>query len=969
MPDNVPPVPDPRDTPAMRQYYRFKRAHPECVLLFRIGDFYEMFDDDAVTVSKAIGLTLTRRTEGVPMCGMPHHQLENYLRKLLDRGFRVAVCEQTQDASEAKPGSIIEREVTRVLTPGTLVDESLLDAEAPAALGAVFFSGEGDRADGSAAVIDLSTGSFDLFDAPASGAAGTLADELVRRRVTELVYCESADGSAPPRVKVLLEQLGISGTPQASWHFRLDESREALLKQFGVSTLEGFGLADDDAAVRAAGAAVRYLQQTQSPADTEGAGGSGSVQTRKGAGRLAHLRPPRRAEQSGHLVLDATTLRALEVLRTIRAAGAGGSGGWTGSESDGSLLGLFAPGPGMPGCRTAMGRRLLRDWLCRPLCVRGAIEQRQACVRTLMSDRRAAAQLAAALENVQDVARIGARLALGRATPRDLVALGRSVAQVGPIAAAIEGAPALAGQRQAVLDLVGELGGINERIIAMCVDEPPAHMREGGLIRDGVDADLDESRRLQRDAAGWMAEYQAKLIAEHDLPSLKVGYNRIFGYYIELPTSQAKRAPDGFSRKQTLKSAERYITPELKEFETKVMSAESRALAREVALFDELCSACIGLIPPLTRFGDVTAELDALGCFADKAVQRQWVMPEFVDEPVLIIEQGRHPVLDERLGSGFVPNDLELGSTRPEQAARLALITGPNMAGKSTYIRTAGLLTLLAHAGSMVPAAAMTVGVTDRVFTRIGADDALHAGQSTFMVEMTETARILHHCTSKSLVILDEIGRGTSTLDGLSLAWAIAEELAGRADSDASRDSSPRPVAAAPRVLFATHYHELTELEELLPGLVRNLHVSVREWGEEIVFLHRILPGRTDRSYGINVAKLAGLPASTVGRAKQVLENLAVHHHGPTSEGEPARVSKDRRGTVNMPSTIAATAASPRGGQLSLFTEFMKHPAVDRLREVKIEGLTPLQAFDELRELKRLVEPARSDAERERSTT
>ncbi|MBY0311273.1 MAG: DNA mismatch repair protein MutS [Phycisphaerales bacterium] len=944
-------MPDPRDTPAMRQYYRFKRAHPECVLLFRIGDFYEMFDDDAVKVSKAIGLTLTRRTEGVPMCGMPHHQLENYLRKLLDRGFRVAVCEQTQDASEAKAGAIIERAVTRVLTPGTLVDESLLDAEAPAALGAVYFSGEGDQAGGSAAVIDLSTGAFDLFDAPASGAGGlgvTLADELVRRRVTELVYCESADGSAPPRVRVLLEQLGISGTPQASWHFRQDEAKEALLKQFGVSTLEGFGLADDDAALRAAGAAVRYLQQTQSPD-----GGEGTAASRKGAGRLAHLRPPRRAEQSGHLVLDATTLRALEVLRTIRASGGPGGSAWTGNELDGSLLGLFASSPGMPGCRTAMGRRLLREWLCRPLCERGAITRRQACVRTLMSDRQAAAQLAAALENVQDVARIGARLALGRATPRDLVALGRSVSQVGPIAAAIEGAPALAGQRQAILDLMGEIAGISERIMAMCVDEPPTHMREGGLIRDGVDAELDESRRLQRDAAGWMAEYQTKLIAEHDLPSLKVGYNRIFGYYIELPSAQAKRAPDGFSRKQTLKSAERYITPELKEFETKVMSAESRALAREVALFDELCAACVGLIPPLTRFGDVAAELDALGCFADKAVQRQWVLPDFVDEPVLVIEQGRHPVLDERLGRGFVPNDVELGSTKPEGTARLALITGPNMAGKSTYIRTAGLLTLLAHAGSMVPAGAMTLGVTDRVFTRIGADDALHAGQSTFMVEMTETARILHHCTERSLVILDEIGRGTSTLDGLSLAWAIAEELAGKDGGSGS-----------PRVLFATHYHELTELEELRPGRVRNLHVSVREWGEEIVFLHRILPGRTDRSYGINVAKLAGLPSSTVTRAKQVLENLAVHHHGPTSgDAEASPQGKGRRGKMTAAPAPIATSVASQGGQLSLFPEFMKHPAVDRLREVKIEGLTPLQAFDELRDLKRMVDSALANAD------
>ncbi len=952
----VPPVPDPRDTPAMRQYYRFKRAHPECVLLFRIGDFYEMFDDDAVKVSKAIGLTLTRRTEGVPMCGLPHHQLESYLRKLIDRGFRVAVCEQTQDAAEAKPGAIIERAVTRVLTPGTLVDESLLDAEAPAALAAVCFDGVGDDASASAAVIDLSTGSFELFDAP-GGAGSTLADELVRRRVTELLFSETADGSPPPRVRTIIEQLGVSGTPQPSWHFRLDEAREALLKQFGVLTLEGFGLSEQDTAVRAAGAAVRYLQQTQAPGE-DPAGGKRTPAT----GRLAHLRAPRRVEQRGHLALDATTLRALEVLRTIRSGGGasvgvGGSSG--GADLDGSLLGLFATGPGMPGCRTAMGRRTLREWLCRPLGDAEAIRSRQASVRTLMEDRVCAERLGGSLENVQDVARIGARLALGRATPRDLVALGRSVSQIEPIGEAIEGAPALARQRAVVMELASELAGMRGRIAATCVDDPPAHMREGGLVRAGVDAELDEARRLREDAAGWMADYQARLIAEHDLPSLKVGYNKIFGYYIELPAGQARRAPDGFSRKQTLKNAERYITPELKEFETKVMSAESRALAREVAIFEDLCAACVTLIPALTRFADVAAELDALVCLADKAVQRQWVCPQIVDEPVLRIEQGRHPVLDERLGRGFVPNDLELGASASGPEAHLALITGPNMAGKSTFIRTAGLLTLLAHAGSMVPAGSMTVGVTDRIFTRIGADDALHAGQSTFMVEMTETARILHHCTQRSLVILDEIGRGTSTLDGLSLAWAIAEDLASRANGASAGNGQ---ALGGPRVLFATHYHELTELEELLPGRVRNLHVSVREWGDEIVFLHRILPGRTDRSYGINVAKLAGLPATTVVRARQVLENLAVHHHGPTGDLTTSGRSKPPSQRADTRPTGAshlrgAAQASAGSGQLSLFTEYMKHPAVDRLREVKIEGLTPLQAFDELRELKRMVEP------------
>jgi DNA mismatch repair protein MutS len=474
---------------------------------------------------------------------------------------------------------------------------------------------------------------------------------------------------------------------------------------------------------------------------------------------------------------------------------------------------------------------------------------------------------------------------------------------------------------------------VSGAILAQCVEEPPAHMREGGVIRDGVDAALDEARLLQRDAGRWLGEYQKSLIERHNLPGLKVGYNRVFGYYIELPQAQARQAPAELQRKQTLRSAERFTTPELADFEHKVSTAEARALERERELLAALTERALSRLEEIGRYGAAVARLDALLGLADKAAARGWVRPTIVDEPVLMVHGGRHPVLEEVLEGRFVANDVELGDLRGAgeagpAAAPLALITGPNMAGKSTYIRQVALIALLAHTGSFVPADRATVGVVDRIFTRIGADDALHAGQSTFMVEMIETANILNHATARSLVVLDEVGRGTSTLDGLSLAWAIVEHLAAG--------------EGGPRALFATHYHELTDLEERFPGRIRNLHVAVREWpggGEhaEIVFLHRILPGRTDQSYGLHVARLAGIPAGVVARAREVLASLAVHHGPGARAARPAK-------------------AAPQEGQMALFTEYVSHPAVEAIRELKLDAMTPMQAFDALRRLKEGVD-------------
>ncbi|MHC4208548.1 MAG: DNA mismatch repair protein MutS [Planctomycetota bacterium] len=873
---------DSRTTPAMRQYARFKAMHPECVLFFRMGDFYEMFHEDAVLAHKALGIALTQRTEGIPMAGVPHHAVEGYLRRMIDAGYRVAVCDQVQDPREAT--GVVERAVTRVLTPGTLVDEALLDEGQTNHVAALELFGPADAPAAALAVIELSTGSFRLLDVPGD----RVVDETVRIGAAELLYPESPDGSVPPNIEAVAAAAGCALTVRPPWTFRSREAGELLREHFGVATLSGFGLDDDDPAVGCAGAVLRYLQETQAPAD-EGAWS-----------RLRHLRPPRRLADDAFVTIDAATLHNLEIERTMRS----------GAKAD-SLLSIFGR------CRTGMGKRQLRQWLCFPLRDLDAICARQRMVSDLVEDPGFAAALPQAVAGVQDVARIAGRVAMRRATPRDLVALGTSAGALPAIADLLADRPAFAEPRGRLAGLAAALGPLAGTIKAQCVDSPPGHLREGGLFRDGVDSNLDEARTLQRDATSWLAGYQKRLTDETGIGSLKVGYNKVFGYYIEITHAHTDKVPAAFSRKQTLKNAERYITPELKTFEDRITTAAAEAIEREKVMFEELCRLATAVAPALSEYADLVGELDVLACFALVARRCGYTCPRMVEEPALDIRQSRHPVLDRTLGERFVPNDCLLGA-RPDAETStvdptLVLITGPNMAGKSTYIRQVALIVLLAHAGSYVPAEAATIGLTDRIFTRIGASE--HAGRSTFMVEMAETANILHHATDRSLVILDEIGRGTSTLDGLSLAWAITEALAERSC----------------RTLFATHYHELTALADSLDR-VANLHVSVREWGEQIIFLYRILPGRTDRSYGIHVARIAGLPAETVDRASSILETLAVQTEGPG----PAR--------------------PPAPGQLSLFTEYLRHPVVDELRRTELSGLTPLEAFDILRRLREQAE-------------
>ena len=990
----LPPSKDPTDTPAMRQFHRFKQLHPDCILLFRMGDFYEMFFDDAKLAHKVLGVTLTQRTAGVPMAGVPYHAVESYLRRLIRAGHRVAVCDQVEDAAQAK--GVVKRDVTRVLTPGTLTDAHLLEEGRENPLAAVMFlgTGSGHRAPGSAdagvkspvsadpgtrnpgpaapaspvalAWAELSTGAFHvaLMDAAVVG------DELARIAPRELLYCESADGAVPPRVQALLDATQAAPAARPAWQFRLSEAVELLRKHFGVASLAGWGFDDDEPAVELApaGAVLHYLLETQCAAASDlpsppgrGAGGEGVTgrpapttsstsphpaaqqAAARARARLAHLQPPRRFERHAHMVIDQTSLRSLEIERTLRSGQAGG---------DGTLIGVFG-GPEV-GCVTSMGKRLLRQWLCYPLLDRAAIESRQRAVAELVEDVALRDALRTTLDAVQDVPRIVARLGVGRATPRDLVALGCSSAKAGELVELLRERPLVKGYHDALAAAAGPLHQLATLVAGACVDEPPAHLREGGLFRDGHDAHLDELRLLQRDSHSWLANYQKQLIELTGIPSLKVGFNKVFGYYIELTAAQRAKIDEvrdarfrDWTRKQTLKNAERFITADLKEFEGKVLSAESRAVARENELFLALCDAAVAQVAHLHAFADAAAALDVLTCFANKAARRRWTRPALDDAPVLHITAGRHPVLEDLLGDRFVANDVELGasgsearvpgsaedapantgSAEPEtrspepapSAHSLALITGPNMAGKSTYIRQAALITLLAHCGCFVPAEAATVGLTDRIFTRIGASDELHAGASTFMVEMTETANICHHATDRSLVILDEIGRGTSTLDGLSLAWAIAEHLSRRRC----------------RTLFATHYHEITALADDQPN-VTNLNVAVREWDDQVVFLHRIERGRTDRSYGIHVAKIAGLPAPVIARAHDLLAALSVSHDtGPRLRPPPA------------------DAAAPRPAQLSLFTEYLPHPALTELLGLDLTRLSPLDAFDTLRQLQR----------------
>ncbi len=880
------------DTPMMRQYMEAKRACPDALLLFRMGDFYELFYDDAKVAAQKLGLALTSREKGadaVPMAGFPHHQLESYLAKIIAAGFRAAVCEQVEDPKLAK--GLVRREVTRIVTPGTVTEEGILDPRQSNYLAAV---AGGDPV--GLAWVELSTGRFMAAAFPAA----QLTDQIARIAPAELLVSEEdplvqsllvADapqseswqphtgqanhspwGNAGGGSRLALGQAMLTRRP--AWAFSHQSARNALLKHFGVAELEGFGFGDGQAdvqAIRAAGAILDYLTETQKSS-------------------LEHIDRLVPYSAAGTLQIDQASRRGLEITHTIRD-----------NRREGSLLWLLDQ------TITAMGSRLLADWVANPLTDITQITARHDAVAELLADARLCSELREGLRKIYDLQRLLARVTTGRATPRDLSFLGRTLAQLPVIKAKLAACRSqLLERSEAQLDLCAEL---RARLEAALADDCPLHSREGGFIRDGYHPPLDELRSLARGGKQWIAAYQAEQVRRTGIPTLKVGYNQVFGYYIEVTNPHREKVPADYIRKQTLKNAERYITPELKEYEERVLTADQRAKELEYELFQQLLTAAAAERSRLQQTAAALAELDVLAAMAELARRQRYCRPRMVPEPVLEIVDGRHPVLEVLQPHGaFVPNDIRCGGSH----GNIMIITGPNMAGKSTYIRQAALLVLMAQIGSFVPAREATIGVADRIFARVGASDELARGQSTFMVEMTETARILNTATAQSLVILDEIGRGTSTYDGISLAWAIVEYLHEHIGC---------------RTLFATHYHELTDLEKSLDG-VKNLNVAVREWQDELVFLHKIVQGAADKSYGIHVARLAGVPREVVQRSREILAQLEDEHYD--THGRP-KIARKR----------------PTAGivQLTLFGP-EEHPVLEELRKLDLNGITPLAALE-----------------------
>ena len=870
--------PNEKLTPAMKQFSRFKQKYPDCILFFRMGDFYETFYEDAGICSRVCGLTLTSRSKGdnpIPLAGVPYHAVDGYLRKMLQAGYKVAVCEQVEDPKTAK--GVVKRDIVRIVTPGTLTDDMLLDAKKDNFLCALSL---GTKSDAAISWVDISTGHFFVQQVPEE----KLLDELLRLSPAECLLADRRGELFEAETKKLaadITQLTRAiVTERPAWYFDPYQARHRLLKHFGTATLEGFGIKDgDDGLVSCAGAVIEYLNETQKTT-------------------LGHIQSLKKIDRKRFLEIDQTSLQSLEILRTIRT-----------ESKKGSLLDCLDE------TLTGMGGRMLRNWLCMPLCDLGAIELRQDAVEELKDSDTKLAEIRKLLSQIADTERIAARISTFRATPRDLLALVGTLRQIPQLRSAIGGFGAdLLLQLAQKCDSMDELADLLESAI-----EPasPTHLRDGGVIRTGFSEELDALRSVSKDGRSWLRNYQKTQIEQTGIGNLKIGYNKVFGYYIEVGHSSAHKVPDHYVRKQTIKNAERYITDELKEYETKALGAEEKALELEQQLFEQLRASAAQYVSRLQNLADTVAQCDCLSGLSYLAKRRNYSRPKITNGGELTINEGKHPVLAETLGPEFVPNDIELGG----KAGDVLVITGPNMSGKSTYIRQTALLVLMAQAGSFIPAETAEIGLVDRIFTRVGASDELVRGQSTFMVEMTETANIINNATEKSLVILDEVGRGTSTYDGLSLAWAITEHIANKLKC---------------RTLFATHYHELTELAELFTN-VKNCNVAVREWMDEVVFLHKILPGGTDKSYGIHVAKLAGVPKSILERSKEILEELE-NTFAKEATGEHLSRHKTKEPDKD-----------------SLFVQ--KHKSVlEKLSSTDVNNLTPIEAINLLNKIKEEID-------------
>ncbi len=860
----------------MRQYHSVKKRYPDALLLFQMGDFYETFHEDAQKLASTLNITLTTRGKDgdspIPLAGFPIKAMDGYLHKLVAAGHRVVVCDQIEDPKTAK--GVVKRDVVRIVTPGTVIEDSLLE---PGRENFIFCLAPTKESYG-VAWVELTTGQFVAFAATED----ELATLLVRLAPAEIVVSDGQDG----RVKDLAADLGrkyeATLSPAPDWTFAPKHALKTLKDHFGTASLGGFGFEREDGPeLRAAGALLAYLKEQQ----------------RAGLTHIGKLEPYSLAST---IPLDRATVAALEIVETMR-----------GRARSHTLLWALDQ------CRTSMGSRLLRSWLLAPLRDAKLIRMRHGAVAELAGGTKRREMIREVLEGLNDIERLAGRVGCMRATPRDLVALAASLARV-PLAH-----NALAGVSNTLLDEISRrldpCADVVELIQRAVNDDPPVTLKEGGVIRDGFNAGLDELRSMTRDGRRYIAEFQAKEQRESGLPSLKVGYTSVFGYYLEITNTHKDKVPQHWIRKQTLKNAERYITPELKEIEAKVLNAESEALSLEQKLFAQLREQIATHAARMATTARLLAMLDVLSAFADTAVARNYVQPDITDDADLMIADGRHPVLELTLAGGrVVPNDCDLATLQP-----VMLITGPNMSGKSTYIRMVALLSLMAQAGSFVPATSMRLGVVDRIFTRIGSSDEIQKGSSTFMVEMLETANILNNASERSLIVLDEVGRGTSTFDGVSIAWAITEYLATRLNA---------------RTLFATHYHELTQLASRLTN-VRNFNVAVREWGDEIVFLHKIVEGASDRSYGIHVAKLAGLPSGVIERSREIL----------------ARLEKETDALESMTaSNDGPKLKRPRKVQLALFTP-AENSVMKALEGLDVDNLPPEVLRAELTRLKALA--------------
>ncbi|MBI5468093.1 MAG: DNA mismatch repair protein MutS [Deltaproteobacteria bacterium] len=855
-------------TPAMRQYLDLKAENSDAILFFRMGDFYEMFFEDAKTAARVLGIALTSRDKfrEIPMCGVPYHAAATYIARLVKEGLKVAVCEQIEDPNDSK--KIVGRAVTRVITPGITIDDELLDPRANNFIASV---SAGPRVSGFA-YMDVSTGEFRVAE---FSAIDDLKDELKRIHPLELIV---SDNSA---VTLNANELQVKKiTPVPKYDFELDAATERLTGHFGTTSLEGFGLGELTEAVKAAGALLNYIKSTQKA-------------------ELTHIRKCTRYSTGEYLVIDHSTRRNLEITENIRTGG-----------KEGTLLEL------LDRTKTAMGARRLKSWLLHPLKDRVKISARQSAVGELIEMRELRVELQELLSEVYDLERLMVRVSLKAATPKDLVSLRSSLKRIPSIKRVVNhfSSPLIAAMATAV-DAVEEAETLIGEAI---VDSPPYSIKDGGVVREGYDPALDELRLIGSGGKDWIARLERDERARTGINSLKVGYNRVFGYYIEVTKTNLSSVPDDYIRKQTLANAERYITPALKEWEERILTAEEKARELEASIFSGIVEVVAKYSDRVHRTAGFLSTLDTLSSLAEVAERMNYTMPLVNDGGSIEIEGGRHPVIEAGV-KDFVPNDLLLD----DSANGIIILTGPNMAGKSTYLRQNALIVLLAQIGSFVPASKAAIGAVDRIFTRVGASDDLARGHSTFMVEMNEAANILNNATGKSLIILDEIGRGTSTFDGLSIAWAVVEHIHDNTDLKA-------------KTLFATHYHELTDLS-LTKERVKNYNMAVKEWNDKIIFLRKVVPGGSSRSYGIQVARLAGLPAPVISRALEILKNLET---GELNDSGLPRLAFKRE-------------SAPEARQMTLLGE--KDAIREKLRNMELDSMTPLEALTALHKFKEML--------------